>query len=73
MTEEDAKKRWCPFARVYSARTDKNDETTAMASVNRMVNGRAHPKCPCLASRCMAWIWQDAKQGECGLARSRLL
>lgn len=72
MTEDDAKTKWCPFARVH--RTKASDE--AAAAVNRpleMMDGEAF----CLGSGCMAWRWEHFapgididrfRHGFCGLA-----
>lgn len=79
MTEEEAKKKWCPFAR-QMATLDKAKVPFAIASVNRMHGGSF---ITCFASACMAWRWAHEKHtcgatceadcrfaddGHCGLA-----
>lgn len=54
MTEEEAKKKWCPFARSQPLANDPD------SSYNRYDDGReTEPAFPfsshCIASRCMAW------------------
>ena len=60
LTEENARKKWCPFAR-----TSDGD-----ASVSRFSQGGADSDCLCLASGCMAWRWLTVHEitGYCGLA-----
>jgi len=60
-TEEEAKTKWCPFARVGS-------EYEPGFSLNRITDGPVKPAA-CIASRCMAWRkkMQDGS-GFCGLA-----
>lgn len=57
MTEDEARKRWCPFARTYHPETDGDGETVAVASVNRGRDGAPDAWCLCIASDCMAWRW----------------
>ncbi len=65
-TEEDAAKRWCPFARVSVT------NSYGHAGVNRgrdPIMEEAH----CISSSCMAWRWLDNHGnapvlGFCGLA-----
>ncbi len=58
MTEEEAKTKWCPFARVtpdtddYEACTNRGRQFIADRSP--LVNEAAN-ECKCLASACMAW------------------
>lgn len=47
MTEEEARKKWCPAGRVYHSNGSYN-RTEA-----RAVDG----PCKCIASDCMAWRW----------------
>lgn len=81
MTEDDARKRWCPFARTYHPETDADGETVAVASVNRARDGDPDPWCLCIASDCMTWRWNISegeqrqmgaghlpRHGYCGLA-----
>lgn len=65
-TEEEAKKCWCPFARVPTF--DVHDiGGAAAASSNRSDMSTQPGFAPCLASECMAWRPVDAR-GFCGLA-----
>lgn len=69
LTEEQARERWCPFARC-----EVGEEY--LASANRwggVVNNQRvfhdNPKkCRCIASRCMAWRGKTGGAGYCGLA-----
>jgi hypothetical protein len=74
MTEAEASKLWCPFARtVVKAQTDKS---ITLASKNREFgSGKADPDCFCIASRCMAWqphtmVIEGQRHGHCGLMAS---
>jgi hypothetical protein len=83
MSEDEAKTKWCPFARAalgWEVRAGQ-DETLA-ATVNRG-SGISDP-CRCIASECMAWRWTLEREefatidtpkrlasttdGHCGLA-----
>jgi hypothetical protein len=59
VTEQDAKTKWCPFARVPLS--DAHDfGATAMAAVNRS-DFSDTPEYPrCIGSACMAWRWADS-------------
>ena len=57
MTEDEARKRWCPMARVSSASAGNRGVATIA------VNGD-QTECPsitfgalCIAAQCMAWRW----------------
>lgn len=60
MTEEEARKRWCPFTRVYNASTAVNRWGTP--------EDRKAGKRPfgwitqCVASDCMAWDGSDCRK-----------
>jgi hypothetical protein len=80
LTEEEAKTKWCPFARtpIYI--------DIAAASTNRNLKGGALPSSSCIGSSCMSWRWEsyasrdnptrapgaghsfDLTRGYCGLA-----
>jgi hypothetical protein len=51
-TEEEAKKNWCPFARVREANNG------AAAAVN-IRSFHSNPHVRCIASACMAWRWKS--------------
>jgi len=70
MTEDEARKLWCPFARAIDHHGDVRD---GVAGINRDDDGHPDEACRCLASGCMAWRWyggpDDAQtNGWCGLA-----
>jgi hypothetical protein len=66
VTEEEAKTKWCPFARTMGI-----DGDVIMPAANRvfMFNGDnkltfPHPEmCACIASKCMAWVQTDNEAG----------
>lgn len=66
-SEDEARKRWCPFARIEAA----------TSAINRLDVGEVRWPigCRCIASACMAWRWWNdpappkAREGFCGLAR----
>lgn len=66
MTEEDALRKWCPYA--MSASDDYE------YSANRFTDGNPDTGARCIASKCMAWRWNEATAtsrrglGYCGLA-----
>ena len=61
VTEETAKRMWCPFVR-----QSQEDEP----SYNRDRNGNSMTNCLCLGSDCMAWRGIPSYEGKgfCGLA-----
>lgn len=65
LTEQEAKLRWCPFARITEHSTD------GVTSVNRWhgYSSELDPSDPpCIGSMCMAWRPYDETRGYCGLA-----
>lgn len=66
MTEEEAKKKWCPEARIQSG-----------GAYNRDAQGNAPKQAFCLGSACMMWepLWNEQADatmkdiGDCGLKR----
>lgn len=64
MTEEEAKTKWCPFARIpfYA--------TSGTLTVNRDRSGSVAARC--VGSECMAWrqLVEALNTGFCGLAGS---
>ena len=71
-TEEEAKKKWCPFVRsglVNGASVNRNLEDVETSFISWDGENT------CLGSKCMMWRWVDGEgnvkgqQGSCGLAR----
>ena len=72
MTEEEARKRWCPFVR-YATRDDGGDypERAHVVTGNRFLHKPGPGLTNCIASGCMAWRWTGfpaERLGYCGLA-----
>jgi len=75
VTEDDARRMWCPFTRVLETAHPRHD---AGAAVNRRSGQRPALCTECQASACMAWRWYDIEElapereklrrGYCGLA-----
>lgn len=76
-TEEQAREKWCPFARAIVLGT--GDFGDFQLAINRTDRGGASLAALCIASDCMAWRWKKSKQdnlgtwmdpthGYCGLA-----
>lgn len=81
LIEEEAKTKWCPFARV--AKSDAEDHVAyGQAVFNRVETPAGKAGWPeggrCIASQCMAWRYgpvfyvtadgQQERDGYCGLA-----
>lgn len=79
MTEDDAKQKWCPFARVVQYSSNDGGPPPApgnrcilTANVTEALNGAT----TCIGSQCMAWRWSTVEtpdqiglpDGYCGLA-----
>lgn len=62
MTEEEARKRWCPFSRPVMPRA----EDCGFQPGNRTEDNQIWSANRCIASECMAWRWQyrDEVTGE---------
>jgi hypothetical protein len=72
MTEEEAKTKWCPYARVESW---SSEGTATGANFNRTIIDSNPPEARCIGSTCMAWrkhkygqIEGERIDGYCGLA-----
>ena len=75
MTEAEAMKKWCPFARVL---LPVNQSGNRVSTFHKRIAGESDRKhyeeqeadCKCLASGCMAWRWSEHgdEHGYCGLA-----
>lgn len=80
MTEEDARKKWCPFARVVPQEADTYEMGPAGNRIQlqrdrKTVSSGAIKTAMCLASACMAWrvrrtgeLRSPVYGGYCGLA-----
>lgn len=58
MTEDEAKTKWCPFARPAAVAPHDCGEVRG----NRNMDGAVDTGALCIASQCMAWRWSDAKR-----------
>lgn len=58
MTEEEAKTKWCPQARI--------DGLTDLPAYNRCIDGSAPKASCCIGSACMMWRW--SQQGRQNIA-----
>ena len=65
MTEDEAKAKWCPFARTKTIKFSSDDG--AVSSANRDFDGEPIDKLhTCIASACMAWRWRVAPKPGVG-------
>lgn len=60
ITEEQAKTKWCPFARVYHGTLDS-------PAYNRRHDDELPSRASCLGSDCMAWRWDHPSQQPSGI------
>lgn len=76
MTEDEAKQKWCPFARVIHFH-DNDHNGVSPAAGNRGCHGEPKTEARCIGSDCMAWrsyrVFGPAgcdpqREGYCGLA-----
>lgn len=74
-TEEQAKKLWCPMARVARREDLDRDRgpTVIVGGCNTDALGgnRIPASCRCVASQCAMWRWAESypeDRGYCGLA-----
>ena len=79
MTEDEARKKWCPAARVVAeGRTQRSPPHNRAVVGDKVIN---LPRgCDCIASDCMWWRWDDPanlhegfddpekRTGYCGIA-----
>jgi len=68
MTEDEAKKKWCPFGTVIAF---NHQRVMLPVAINRTRGLGEQPTC--LASGCSAWIPDRAQpqHGQCGIIASR--
>lgn len=65
MTEQEAKAKWCPFARAQT------EDTPTAPAVNRTLHGQIDIGCHCIGSACMAWRWMAAGEYAIELAATK--
>jgi hypothetical protein len=70
MTEEEARKKWCPMARVeeHSVVASNRERLFYQGDNKGWSSPAGLPACRCIASSCMAWRWDSRTTGFCGLA-----
>src|ERR1700733_5242 len=73
MTEDEAKRKWCPLTRVTTSLEIESEGTgvaVALGSYNRLASDLDYqlvPNTMCIGSQCMAWCWKrEAPGGYCG-------
>ena len=64
LSEAEAKRRWCPFARAVAPVINANAETVGGVTANRRSGGDPDPDSMCLASGCMAWQHHSTRAVE---------
>jgi hypothetical protein len=61
LTEEEAKKRWCPHARIFQSNVSSLSFNRHLeiknGNISRMLD--VPPGAQCIGSKCMAWTWID--------------
>jgi hypothetical protein len=64
MTEDEAKKKWCPFTRLLTVDKNTGEPVSGSAAgYNRMpfeFEQAVLPSAVCIGSQCMAWRWERA-------------
>ena len=76
-TEEEARKCWCPMARIpwFDGPQAPNPKFVVMGSVNRTPVGFGGEQPPviarCIASECQMWEFLDGAKGDCMLKQRR--
>ena len=70
MTEDEAKTKWCPFARDRDGAENRvpYGESDAEPPPEEYIRNEAMAF-PCIASACMAWRWADVPNPEYDLKR----
>ena len=59
-TEDEAKQKWCPFARVKASGTDRNSFNRLFSGIGKERRSDESPESSrCIGSRCMAWLVDD--------------
>lgn len=57
MTEEEAKKKWCPFVRISDGENLNEPITSRLIPLEDHGSGETN----CIGSACMAWRWEERK------------
>lgn len=64
MTEEEAKTKWCPFARVVTTVGGRPLLNQPVINRTQDYKGEGDAVGPCIASSCMAWHWSEKKHQQ---------
>lgn len=62
MTEDDARTKWCPFARAVVVAKGAQDVPTHNRLTMVGMDHSAIDMINCIASECMAWRWSDVRR-----------
>lgn len=62
MTPDEARTKWCPFARAPSRIDGDSEDHMPIAGINREPLGELDVGAFCLADECMAWRWAYSPQ-----------
>jgi hypothetical protein len=76
LTEEEARKRWCPMVRLgydSNALATPDNRIHPKGRLAKNTEAQIHPGHRCIASGCMMWRWEPRgymppRGGYCGLA-----
>lgn len=66
LTEDEAKTKWCPLARVGGPMQTEAEGTTANRWPGQAVADEKAADYRCMASACMAWREASSVKGYCG-------
>lgn len=64
MTEQEAKGKWCPFARAIDWQEFRDGEKPVTTNRHNTAGSVPHTNCFCLASGCAVWEWEKVKGYE---------
>ena len=64
MTEDEAKTKWCPYARISSLNEGGDDGPSSNRWLGWISDGEVGSVACCIASTCMAWRWSEAEHAR---------